>query len=63
MPFVIDKSKSKKEASILIEFAYSTEVLYDIFDLPFVQTNVSKTCKASIQFLIFCSIYYSVSLL
>ena len=37
MPFVIDKFKSKNEASVSVELALLTEVPWDISDLPFVQ--------------------------
>ena len=42
MPFVMGKSKSKKGASVLRDLkdsSYSTEVQWDISDLPFVQNK------------------------
>ena len=36
MPFVMDKSKSKKEAAVSEKSPYLTEVQWDISDLPFV---------------------------
>ena len=39
MPLVMDKSKSKKGASVSEEFACSTGVQCDISDLPFLQNK------------------------
>ena len=39
MPFVMDKSKSKSEAQYLKDSPYSTEVQWDISDLPFVRNK------------------------
>ena len=39
MPFVMDKSKSKKGLQYLKELPCSTEVQWDISDSPFVQNN------------------------
>ena len=40
MPFVMDKSKSKKGLQYLKNSVYSTEVQWDITDLPFVQKRI-----------------------
>ena len=39
MPFVMDKSKSKKEDSVSEELAYLTEIHWYISDLLIVQTK------------------------
>ena len=39
MPFVMDKSKSKKGLQYLKDSPYSTEVQWDISDLQFVQNE------------------------
>ena len=46
MPFVKDKSKSKKGLQYLKDSFYSTEVQLDMSDLPFVQ-NKDYLYKAS----------------
>ena len=46
MPFVMDKSKYKKELEYLKDSPYSTAVQWDISDLPFVQ-NKDYQYKAS----------------
>ena len=43
MPFVMDKSKSKKGLQYLKDSPYSTEVQRDISDLPFVQNEEMYT--------------------
>ena len=46
MPFVMDKSKSKKELKYLKDSPYSSEVQSDISDLQFVQDSDFQ-CLAS----------------
>ena len=40
MPFIIDKFKSKNGASVSEEFAFLTEVQWDISDLPFFKIRI-----------------------
>ena len=40
MPFVMDKPKSKKGLQYLKDSPYSTEVQWDISDLPFVRKRI-----------------------
>ena len=40
MPFVMFKSKFKNRVSVSKEFAFLTEVQWDISDLPFVRNKV-----------------------
>ena len=44
MPLVMDKSKSKKGLQYLKDSPYSTEVQWDISDLPFVQ-NIKQLSR------------------